>query len=316
MGGVLAAAAMLAALAAGAPLLSAQKKNDSNPPDKAGTGTPADAWDTFSVDVSVRTTQVDKTGAAKSKAEELRYRLQREQTPGGWKTTVTMGDRAQPVARSFDGDRPISINQDLLPARMEDDEDGTPVRFYNARGARIDLDGLKRQSVGMAAADNLPELLPSTTPRQRVTGREWLDAFVVPKEKKDQRKRALELKLGRKRGDLRGLDRFVLASANGQQEVLVDSEAGVPVEINLAKDGTLINHTTMTYEPRPDGSLVRRAVRSEQLIERSKQATDGDAERKDKQKDEQKHLAPDAGDRLVSEIEFANLRLERKGGAR
>ena len=57
------------------------------------------------------------------------------------------------------------------------------------------------------------------------------------------------------------------------------------------RDGALVSHSVLSYAEDPGAGLVRRRIRSEQL------------------------LSPESGDRAVVDFELANIRLDR-GGAR
>ena len=74
-------------------------------------------------------------------------------------------------------------------------------------------------------------------------------------------------------------------------EVLSDPTWAVPVEINVARDGVLVSHSVLSYDEDPGAGLVRRRIRSEQL------------------------LSPESGDRALVDFELSNIRLDR-GGAR
>jgi hypothetical protein len=260
----------------------------------------AAGWDHFSVDVSIRRLRLDSGGKPSGPAEpDVMYRWERQQKGGGWATTMTVLPGAAPVVQSIDGPRALKPS-DRAVARIEDDEDGTPLRFYDARGGKIDVptfEDLRNSSPVEPSFGRELEALKSiaSAPRPPSPGREWVDALVVPKAKTDARKRSLEGKFGRSRGEVRGLDQFVTAGPDGQQEILVERAFQVPVEINVMKDGALVSHTRIAYEPGADDVLIRRSVRIEE-------AAPGGADGK--------------SGRTVSEIQFTNLRLEKKGGSR
>jgi hypothetical protein len=86
---------------------------------------------------------------------------------------------------------------------------------------------------------------------------------------------------------MRGLDRFTALDGNRTLEVLANAEA-VPLEVNTLRDGRLLSHTTMTYQPAADGSLVRRTVHAEQL------------------------LSPATGERAVIDTDYLSIRVERR----
>ena len=90
---------------------------------------------------------------------------------------------------------------------------------------------------------------------------------------------------------MRGLERFVENRDGNTTEVLSDPAWSVPVEINVARDGALVSHSVLSYDEAPGVGLVRRRIRSEQL------------------------LSPESGDRALVDFELTNIRLDR-GGAR
>jgi hypothetical protein len=259
-----------------------------------------EGWNEFSVDISIRRSRVDKDGKPKGPAEpDQTYRLQREQTGAGWKTVFTRTSAAKPVVHSVEGRRELDLASDVVPVRIEDDEDGTPLRFYNARGKRLDpasLDELKRKGLPDFTAPFPLDRIPKTgsSDVRRPVGREFAEAFVTTKDKKDKRQKAFEQKFGKARGQVRGLDQFRIPEADGEAEVLVDREFNVPLEMNQIRQGALVSRTVVGYERTPADALVRRSIRTEQVIP-----------------DERNE-----GDRLISDVQFTNVRFAKKGGAR
>jgi hypothetical protein len=257
-------------------------------------------WDHFSVDVWIRRQRLDGSGKPSGPKEpDVAYRWERQQKGSGWNTTMTILSSEAPVVQSIEGPRELK-GSDRAVARIEDDEDGTPLRFYDARGRRLEVpgfDALAKHGEFGAAVTRGRETLESLTPMPRPSSasRDWIEGLVVPKAKKDARRKSVEGKYGRARGQVRGLDQFLTAGPDGQQELLVDRTSHVPVEINLMKDGALVSQTRIAYEPGPDESLIRRSVRIEQVAPDRKDGNEG---------------------RTVSEIQFTNLRLAKKGGAR
>jgi hypothetical protein len=260
----------------------------------------ADAWDHFSVDVSIRRLRLDSGGKqAGPTAPDVTYRWERRQKGGGWATTMTVLSGGSAVVQSADGPRALEPS-DRAVARIEDDEDGTPLRFYDARGRKIEVptfEELRKRSPAEPSFGRELEALNSLSPSPRPPspGRDWADAIVVHKSRKDVRKKSIEGRFGRARSEVRGLDQFLTAGPDGQKELLVDRGFQVPVEVNVMKDGALVSHTRIAYEPAADDVLIRRSVRIE---EAAPEGADGKA------------------GRTVSEIQFTNLRLEKKGGSR
>jgi len=62
----------------------------------------------------------------------------------------------------------------------------------------------------------------------------------------------------------------------------------VPLEVNTLRDGKLLSHSTIAYQPAADGSLVRRAVHAEQI------------------------LSDVTGERSIIDTEYTSVRVERR----
>ena len=95
--------------------------------------------------------------------------------------------------------------------------------------------------------------------------------------------------MGSPQGLVRGLERFVQSRDGHTTEVLSDPAWSVPVEINVVRDGVLVSHSVLSYDEDPGAGLVRRRIRSEQL------------------------LSPESGDRALVDFELSNIRLDRGG---
>jgi len=298
-GGVAAAAlAALATAVTSIPALAQYSK--SQPPTKAARPAVMRSpdWDRFSADITLKRTHVDASGTPKGEfSPDVTYRWERTKNGNGWKTRITLVRQSQPIVQSANGTRPLEVP--VAVSRMEDDEDGSPVRFYGSDGRQIHVPtpeelaklvpdvAAKRPAAPPATAP----LQPSPSPRPGTTGRDWADSILVPRSKRDARRQSFEREFGPSAERVRTLDRYVGTVGGARREVLVDPESAVPVEVNVAADGVLVSHTTFDYEPQADGSLLRRKTRTEQ------------------------RLSPSSDDRLVSEIELSHVRFGR-GGAR
>lgn len=88
---------------------------------------------------------------------------------------------------------------------------------------------------------------------------------------------------------MRGLERFLQDRDGSTTEVLSDPVWSVPVEVNVVRGGALVSHTVLSYEEDPGVGLVRRRMRSEQLV------------------------SPESGNRALVDYELSNIRLGRGG---
>ena len=95
----------------------------------------------------------------------------------------------------------------------------------------------------------------------------WLEALVFRSADAAARREALEQTHGRPAGRIGRLTRYVRTTGDLSEELLVDSTSGLPVEVNLRRQNALEGHITIDYAMRPDGHLVRRRLRSEQVID-------------------------------------------------
>src|SRR6185295_963712 len=122
---------------------------------------PVDAWNTLTVDMVVKRQRLTSAGdAIGAPTPNATYRLERSSRSGSWKTVVTVLSVARLPIYSFSG---ALISPKPFPvARIEDDENGSPVRAYGANGAPL------TPLIGNTTA---------TTTTVRTTGQQWLDAF-------------------------------------------------------------------------------------------------------------------------------------------
>jgi hypothetical protein len=280
-----AAVTTLTVMTAGMPLTARTDPQGGGPP----------RWDTFRADLSIRYAVVRTDGQpAGPAAPAATVRLERRETGGRWKTTLTLRDIERPQIRGL-STSPI-VDNPFLVVRMEYDEDGTPPRLYDRHQRLVHLpraaDRLVFHTPATLAA-GLPAL-PSRgnragSPRVPLTGRDWVDAILARPEHQLQRRAALDRQLGRAVGRVRGLDRFTTVSGDTVHEVLVDPQAAVPVELNTTRQGGLIARTTWTHIRNATGELVSRTSRTERL------------------------LAEGSGDRSVTITELANIQLVAGG---
>jgi len=231
---------------------------------------PADVWNTLTVDMNVKRQRLTSAGAPLgAQSPDAVYRLERSSRSGSWKTVVTVLSVARTPIYSFSGalvsPRPFPV------ARIEDDENGSPVRAYATNGSLL-----------------TPTLLANTTSANtmaRTTGQQWLDAFVAAPGKKTARQQAFERAYGKatKAGPL---SKYTRLESNGSEEVLVDPKTVTPVEANTVRGGKRLGHRTFVYGPAPDSALVRTNVHADTVT------------------------AADTGDRAIVDTTFSNVCLE------
>ncbi len=235
---------------------------------------------------------VSPAGIVRAEAPAVRYRWTRTQRPRGWTSAIEITQLLAPRIRSANGH--LTMAEPAPVVRVEDDEDGTAPRVYDRRGRPIRLPSTEDRRVlgepvaGSLEVPRLPHLAAPDLRRVASVGREWVDAFIAPASRATARRAALRQQYGGSPGRLRNLDRFVRREGRDTIEVLADAAAGVTVEVNSGRDGQLTARTVVSYAPRADGALVRRAVRTEQAL-------------------------ANTAERAVSTMELANVRLERRG---
>ena len=159
-------------------------------------------------------------------------------------------------------------------SRIEDDEDGTPVRAYDLQG-RL-----------MRPFPSTGEIVPGLSPLPaRSTGREWVEAFVVNSTKRAQRLQTLERQFG-KGTKVGTLIQYTRRDTDSSTDLFVDSRLAVPVQNDVTRGGAHV-HRTFAYGATRDLSVARIAIHSETR-------------------------ASDSGNRAVSDTTFSNICLVRR----
>ncbi len=207
----------------------------------------SDNWNTLNVFMTIKRTRVSKTGEVIGGAlPGVQFRVKRSSASGQWRTILKIAAVDLPPKYSLAG---TLIQQGSFPiARIEDDEDGSPVRMY-------DRDG---------------KLLPSMAPAggaltsPRTYGREWLNTFIATTALRTKRQQDIEREFV-KAGKVGVLKRYLKTTPDTSQELLVDGPNMVPKESNEAEQGALTFHRTFDYAPAPDG-VVRTLVHSESVV--------------------------------------------------
>jgi len=274
---------------------------------------PALAWDTFSADVTIRRRMVRKDGTPGPEAPEMRYRWVRTLGESGWTTTMTVLSVSSDTIQTSKG--PQAVSRRVPVSRIEIGDTRSPARIFDADGRMLFMlptspsADLPRSTFGAALPAeleavrgaaaafkaNLANAVAAGTEAGHVSGdprsREWVDHLLPTAAGRGSRRAAFARSMGSPQGLVRGLERFVQNRDGSTTEVLSDPTWSVPVEINVARDGALVSHSVLSYDEDPGAGLVRRRIRSEQL------------------------LSPESGDRALVDFELSNIRLDR-GGAR
>jgi len=250
----------------------------------------ASTWNTVTADITIKRRRVATDGTPVGDAAPVvRYRWERRLTASGWHSSLTLVDEARPVIDTSSGPRPL--DNPFAIARIEDDEDGSPLRMFNASGDEVPLPSLSPGSplsAGDASQGIDMASIARSSVRPMTFSRDWIDAVVPSIDKSSIRRAALERRHGKAVGRVRGLDRFVAISDDDTLEVLADPVWALPLEINAVRSGVLVSHTTLSYAAGSGGQLVRRTLHNE-------------------------HGMPGTdGERLATDVEFANVRLEQR----
>lgn len=190
------------------------------------------------VDVTITHARLPADGGhAGPSSRPTTFTLERRHTPSGWTTVLLY--RATPdgaLATPLDG------------ARVEY-ADG-------ARGLKVyDKDGRLNPRLSQDADTGLPVFDGAAR---------WLDSLLADPRQRDERRRSLERAHGAPVGRVRGLDRYLSRHGDMVNEVLADPRTGVVMESSVAREGVLLERVQFEYAVRPDGSLFRHTIRTEQ----------------------------------------------------
>jgi hypothetical protein len=263
---------------------------------------PEEKWNTFSAEVTIRRGLRDAAHpSGSSDGPAVKYRWERIESGGRWKTTMTVLAGARPAVITPTG-QPLTIPPVIV--RIEDDGDGSEPRLYNLQGALVrppaksDRQKIRANDSVFATTDALTAGRPASLSKGAAPadqGRDWVDALLPSFEGKSARRAELQRRFGKAVGNVRGLSRYQQFSGDVTIEVLADDDWGVPMEINILRTGALESHATFEYEAGPNGSLVRRRSRVEHVVA----AGPGGSDKWEKN---------DA--RMVLDVELANVKLE------
>src|SRR5262249_1447515 len=155
-------------------------------------------WTTFSADITVRSGRVNADGQPSAeRAPVIRYRWQRRLTASGWRTTMTLVDAARPTVRTLAGQR--QLDNPFAIDRIEDDEDGSPIRVFNRTGAQVALPARGEASPPNTTPESTPGIDRSlaSTVRPMAAGRNWIESIVASPAKAAERRAMLERQFGK-----------------------------------------------------------------------------------------------------------------------
>jgi hypothetical protein len=234
----------------------------------------SDNWNTLSFDVMVKRSRVTSTGTpVGTPSPTALYHIERSSRTGPWKTVVTVLGIDRTPLYSLSGQ--VGAPSPFPVARLEDDEDGTPVRAYDSQGHQLPLPPLS------SPITNDAPLFPT-----RVTGKTWINSIVFTGANKSTRQLELERKYG-KGTKVNGLLRYRKGDSVTMDEVIADAKIN-PVQNNIVKNSKRVVHREFTYAAAYTDAVVRTKQRAEVEV------------------------SPSSTDLAVIETIFGNIALERR----
>jgi hypothetical protein len=272
---------------------------------------PAPTWDTFTADVTIRRRLVKKDGAVAAEAPEMRYRWVRTRGADGWNSTMSVVSVGSQRIQTSSGPQLAAMK---IPVARVEAGPGQATRVFGASGEQLFMppadalnlpaeSGAGEPAPAGEAASSIDRLKAHLSAPRRpapalsadaveraardLRSDDWIEQFLPSVKESAARKARLQRTLGTAHGSVRGLDRFLSNADGATTEVLSDPRWGVPVEINVVRNGALVSQTTIGYAEDPGAGLSRRRVRHELA------------------------MSPESGDRAVAEIDFTNIRLDR-----
>ncbi len=207
-------------------------------------GEQTDGSTRLSMDIAVTRYLVDANGKRMGPdAEAIRYRLARQKTSRGWRTTMTMGvPSAAPLAGG-------PVNR-FLGGRVDVDEAGR-FTMFDKDGHEVDVPAAMRPVVA-------PEITGEWS--------QWVQSAAERRAQRDERLAEIEAMYGKPSASVGGLSRFVRRTGDDVEELLWDAANALPVELNVARGGALKGRITFDYAEQPGRGLVRRGIRSETIV--------------------------------------------------
>ncbi len=243
----------------------------------------AEVGDFFTADVAIGQMHVAADGQRlPGAAPSAKYRLEHRAGSGAM-TRLTLVELERETAESVTGQ--VALDNPFLAVRMELDAKGG-MRLYNRRGDRLREPTAADRRLFGVVNPGLGFDRPDTRP---MSSRARPSNLVVASSRGNERRAEFERQFGAPVERVRGLDRYVKTRRDDVDEVLVDPVTVLPAEFNTVRAGVLVSRVQMTYEPKGDGSFVRRWFRAERAL-------------------------PDTARRVVTTIDVTNVQVVAGGG--
>ncbi|MCC7415519.1 MAG: hypothetical protein IT176_00140 [Acidobacteria bacterium] len=239
-------------------------------------------WNTLTADLRISRTWIgpDVPDGLPPIVTSLQW--ERSSASGSWKTVTRLVSRSPAIVHGLDGTSAVSIPFGV--SRVEDDEDGSPLRFFDEEGQLLQpVSDAELLQLGLA-----PPMATAGSRRSTAQGQAWIDSLVVPQAAAASRRERIASQFGMAVGSVGGFDRHVSGAGADQIELLVDSSRALPVERSVSRDGVLLSHETFAYAPGPDGGWIRSIITLEEA------------------------MPGGSGTRVRSTIEVLNIRLDRR----
>jgi hypothetical protein len=277
------------------PPLGAQGKGNGGGDDGVGASPAFEATiESAAADITIRQWRVTADGArAGVDPPAVSVRVEAARNGSAWRTSLSMTGLDRPVARGLAG--PQALDNPFLVSRLEYDDDGTPPRMFNARGQLMAMPGEnERRALGLPEGLRDKNWDPSAVLGRvgapgRGPDRTGLAGLVVGVADAPKRRADVERHFGKRIGQVRGHDQFILRSGAQVDELLITPDTAVPVELNETTEGELTARMEFEYDAQGADALVRRHVRAERAIGKS------------------------GGERMVTDLSVTNLTLVRRG---
>lgn len=156
----------------------------------------------------------------------------------------------------------------VLTYRAANPAGRTPAMSHPLDGARVEYESSGALSVfDRSGTRRNPRLSTEASGASLGSPGNWLDELVLTLAGTSARRLEVERAYGRAVADAGRLRRYRQTRDGVTEDVLVDPAWGVPVEVARTRQDTFEGRVTFEYGSTPSGNLVRRAVRSERVID-------------------------------------------------